>query len=113
MSDLATWCIGHGLFAMSSWGTDCERVHDIFDEVDVELDLRTGDGRSLPSPVVMTAWHSDESLGEALDFFWEHSSPTGGKAYGPTRFVLTVDDGSLQHEVRRWVAGQHESQVIF
>ncbi len=47
-----------GCVYFSSWGPDCERVHDSFDAAcDVD------------APVIMTTWHSQESLDEALWFF--------------------------------------------
>src|SRR5687768_14637869 len=42
------------------WGPDCERVHDIFDEVDL---ARRPDG-----PWAMTTWHSTDPLSEAIWF---------------------------------------------
>ena len=43
---------------MSTFGADCERVHDLFDEVDT--------GRRLERRgVVMTAWHDQEPIGLA------------------------------------------------
>jgi hypothetical protein len=58
-----------GLAYLCVWGPDCERVHDIFDEVDVELDA------DQTKPVVMTTWHSDESLEDALSFFLHSAFP--------------------------------------
>src|SRR4051794_25035988 len=57
---LAEWAIERGMFWFSAWGPDCERVHDLVDEVDVER----GGGNELP--VVMTTWHADEPLDDAL-----------------------------------------------
>src|SRR5687767_14265875 len=52
--------LGEGCVYAICWGPDCERVHDIFDEV--ELALRP-DG-----PWAMTTWHSGEPLSEAIWF---------------------------------------------
>lgn len=46
------------------WGPECERLHDIIDEESFAVD-----------PVIMTAWHSNESLDDALSFFIRHSRP--------------------------------------
>jgi hypothetical protein len=64
-----------------SWGSDCARFHDIVDDVLLGDDLseqkfsgpKTGD-------VVMTTWHADETLEEALDFFTTCAVPTDGFA---------------------------------
>lgn len=45
-----------------TWGPDCERVNDAFDRVIVDQELDRGDD------TVMTTWHDDESLDEALWF---------------------------------------------
>jgi hypothetical protein len=52
-----------GLVFLCAWGPDCERVHDIFDEIAIEMDPKQD------KAVVMTTWHSDESLQEAAWFF--------------------------------------------
>jgi hypothetical protein len=65
-----------GLVCLCAWGPDCERVHDIFDEVDVAMDPEPN------KPVVMTTWHSDESLEEAVWFFV--NSAFSDEAYAPT-----------------------------
>lgn len=65
ISALADTCIAKGLFWLSAWGPDCERVHDIFDEVDVER----LEGAAVYD-VVMTTWHDDEKLSDVLRFFW-------------------------------------------
>ena len=53
-----------GCVWFSAWGTECERVHDIMDYVVVERDR--GD--------VITTWHADESLDEAMEFFLSASN---------------------------------------
>ncbi len=53
-----------GCAAVSIWGTDCERYHDIFDEVALAQSLATG-----RPGVLMTTWHAEESLQDALTFY--------------------------------------------
>jgi hypothetical protein len=54
-----------GAVYVCAWGPDCERVHDIFDEEIV------GGGPEVPrfSDGVMTTWHDNEDLDDALFFF--------------------------------------------
>lgn len=59
-----------GLTGLCAWGPDCERVHDIFDEVFVE-EYWDGEDES----VIMTTWHDDESLKEALWYFVHCATP--------------------------------------
>jgi len=79
------WAIDAGVFSFSVWGPDCERVHDVFDEVDV------GEYPVDGAPIVMTTWHDNESLGDALLLFWT-ASAADGKPSGPLRLAVAVGD---------------------
>jgi hypothetical protein len=46
------------------WGPDCERVHDLIDEVEAAREEANPDDQS----VIMTSWHHDEPLSEAIWF---------------------------------------------
>ena len=76
--DAATWSVSDGLaFArrsieagcasVSTWGTECELLHDLFDEEQVALELD-----DILSVDVMTIWHADVPLEDAIDFFVDH-----------------------------------------
>jgi hypothetical protein len=54
----------NGAAWISVWGPDCERFHDIIDEEHVAL--RLDDPERMD---IVTTWHTDESLDEALQFF--------------------------------------------
>lgn len=64
-----------GLCYLCVWGPDCERVHDIFDEVGAAIDR-----------FVMTTWHKNEPIEEAAWFFiscaipGEQAGPADGRA---------------------------------
>ncbi len=67
---LATLLHNRGLAYLCAFGPGCERVHDIFDEVEIELQAaRPSDS------VIMTTWHEDETLEDALWFFVNNSFP--------------------------------------
>ena len=51
-----------GLVVVCVWGPDCERVHDVFDEVYV------GDGTIERDSPMMSTWH-DENLWKMLSSF--------------------------------------------
>jgi hypothetical protein len=89
----AEYCVDNGVFWVSTFGADCERVHDLFDEVDVDRGL---EGRG----VVMTAWHNREPIDEALDLFWD-AFPDEEKRGGPARIALAVSFEEWAEEVRR------------
>ena len=95
----ADWAIAHGMFWFSSWGPDCERVHDLVDAVDI------GDGVSERDPIVMTTWHDSESLDDALFTFW-WAFPSEGKQGGPFRLAVAVGEPRWQDAIER-IAEHH------
>lgn len=52
-----------GMVVLCVWGKDCERVHDIADEVIIGERFYVGTER-----VILTTWHNDESLEETAQF---------------------------------------------
>lgn len=56
--------LSKGLACLCTWGPDCERVHDGFDVAarDINSELSGDD-------VIMTTWHADVTMEEALWFF--------------------------------------------
>ena len=75
IADAAEKALASGVGYVVAWGPGCERVHDAFDETTVLMKLERPD---LPS--VMTTWHADDSLDEALWYFVDAArlpEPTG------------------------------------
>jgi hypothetical protein len=60
---IAEALIRNGASYVCCWGPGCERFHDCFDEADLYVNDVSSDER-----IVMTTWHDDESLEEALWF---------------------------------------------
>ena len=70
------------------WGPDCERVHDIIDEAVVSRNPGETD-----EDVIMTTWHEDETIEEALWFAVNSAFPAG--AYEQTcKTFVTIAVGS-------------------
>jgi hypothetical protein len=67
----ASGLLSKGLAYLCAWGPDCERVHDLFDQAAIEINEKLS-----ADDVVMTTWHSGESLEEALWFFAHAAFPT-------------------------------------
>jgi RsiW-degrading membrane proteinase PrsW (M82 family) len=70
ISKVAKAMYTRGLCYLCTWGPDCERVHDIFDETGVEIDA-----------FAMTTWHDHEPVEDVVWFFLfgaiaEQSGPT-------------------------------------
>jgi hypothetical protein len=60
-----------GLAYLCAWGPDCERVHDLFDAA-----VEKKNGELTGDDVVMTTWHVNETLIEAMWFFLHGAFPT-------------------------------------
>jgi hypothetical protein len=56
--------LSKGLVCLCTWGSDCERVHDRFD-----VAARGINSELSGDDVIMTTWHADETMEEALWFF--------------------------------------------
>jgi hypothetical protein len=69
VGEAARELIEKGLASLCVWGADCERIHDIFDETGVELDLDQN------RAVIMTTWHDAEPLEEAIWYFMNCAIP--------------------------------------
>ena len=79
LADFGEMALKKGMVYFCAWGPDCERFHDILDKVIVADDL----GEHLfagPSPhdTIMTTWHDDETLEDAVEFFTAAACPTHG-----------------------------------
>jgi hypothetical protein len=61
MSSLIYGLMGRGAVYLAFWGVRCEEAHDIADRVREQFTPADSDD------VVITTWHSDESL---VDYLW-------------------------------------------
>ncbi|NIZ90412.1 DUF7684 family protein [Kineococcus rubinsiae] len=94
-----------GMHWFSSWGPDCERVHDIVD-ADIVGFVIEGEDRAAavgqPAPacdLVMTTWHDDEPLSEAVEFFWTCAVPAGEQHDSGLRVLVTVAMPEVTSEI--------------
>jgi hypothetical protein len=86
ISALAEKLLNAGCVYFCCWGPDCERVHDIVDDVIVDKGV---------TPIswghVMTTWHSNDSLQEAVEFFlWLAAPNTTHAAHCASALALRV-----------------------
>lgn len=97
---IARRTVEQGLAYLCTWGPDCLRVHDLFDTVMVEKDPKpTGES------VIMSTWHSDEPLDEALWYFMYSALPADD--YSSTCqswVVVAVDHTEWAAHIRRRLA---------
>lgn len=76
------------------WGDDCSRLHDIFDEVAVQREIE-GPPIDTIDDVVMTTWHENDSLDEALWFaincaFLAHHDLTAVVCIAAPRYATAI-----------------------
>ncbi|WP_449240162.1 DUF7684 family protein [Devosia neptuniae] len=55
-------CISSNVRLICVLGPDCERVHDVIDEIIV------GDGSGAEGQDITTTWHTDETVAEVREF---------------------------------------------
>lgn len=97
--ELGEALIRRGLAYLVTWGPDCERVHDMVDMAEREVVAELP-----PESVVMTTWHSDESLAEAFWYFLYCTYPD--EAYADTcksAIAVTVGNSSWGEEIKTWL----------
>jgi hypothetical protein len=75
--------LDQGLRYLCAWGPDCQRLHDIFDEVVV------GDGTEPYDFEIMTTRHEDDSFDEALWFFM-NSANVDEEVPGAVSFAIRI-----------------------
>jgi len=73
ISSLVEPLINAGAAYFCTWGKGCQRVHDIVDEIDAYPYDTVG--ATDEDSVIMTTWHENESLEDALYFFLTATSP--------------------------------------
>ena len=92
--DFSAFCsrlIDLGCAYYCAWGPDCERVHDIMDELVVG-----GNPPETDIGCLMTTWHAKESLTQAVDFFLNCTVPDEEFAPNGCSFGLAVVVGSVE-----------------
>ena len=73
------------------WGADCERVHDLVDEVEALREEANSDDPS----VIMTSWHHDEPLSEAI-WFVLHCALPDDPYIDDCKAMLAISIGSSE-----------------
>jgi len=97
ISQVAQVLLGSGGVYFCTWGEGCEKVHDIIDEVSNAADPGPAD-----DSVVMTTWHDDETLDEALWFFLRctHPDQPYEDSCGAAVAVLIGNDADRSSRIR-------------
>jgi hypothetical protein len=84
-----------GAVWVACWGPDCERVHDIIDEEFAVWPGRKSEG------VVMTTWHADEPLAEAIAFTLLNLKPDDEYSEGCASLIgIAIGESRWAEEMR-------------
>jgi|SRR5580704_5704013 hypothetical protein len=90
--------VDRGLVYFCGWGQGCQAVHDAVDMCDIE---RENHGAK-PELFIMTTWHDDESLDEAVWFFKELALPDETQGVGTfDRFAVAVGNPEWADTITR------------
>jgi hypothetical protein len=93
--------IDRGLACLCVWGPDCSRVHDCFDEERAEDEAA--------DTVVMTTWHDDEPIDEALWYFRNNAWPSDAFKLTCTDWIaISVDNASWERQIREELFERNE-----
>ena len=98
ISRVARSLLASGLIYVCVWGSDCERVHDIFDEVCV------GDGDTTQGASFMSTWHNRDSLEEAIWFFIVNAFPLDDALDDASFVAITIGNPSWAEVVEQALA---------
>jgi hypothetical protein len=93
--------VDHGLTYFCAWGRRCSEVHDAVDLCAVNKEQAIG-----PADYqLITTWHDDEPLEEALWFFKMCAIPSEDHVFaGFDRFVVSVGNPEWADEMKRTFA---------
>lgn len=94
LSSLTNTLIDKGNVYFCAWGSGCEWAHDIYDEILVERELKAEKEFH-----VMTTWHDDEPLEEALWFMLFNATAEDKQWDNCSSVIVTVGNEQWGQEV--------------
>lgn len=97
ISTIAKRYISAGLIYVCIWGPDCSRVHDIFD-------MSCAENGSNETSVLMTTWHDNESLDEAIWFFLNCAFPLDHQTEKTSFVAITVGNTAWAQNIEKALA---------
>jgi hypothetical protein len=93
--NLARSLVANGMRYFCSWGSDCERVHDLVDSVIIEND-ETEDS------VIITMWFEEKDLDEALWQFLYVAFPANDyEADCQADLAIVIGNGEWEAQIKR------------
>jgi hypothetical protein len=93
--DLARSLVANGMRYFCSWGSDCERVHDLVDSVIIEND-------EPEDSVIITMWFEEKSLDEALWQFLYVAFPANDyEADCQADLAIVIGNSKWEEQIQR------------
>jgi hypothetical protein len=90
--------VDSGLAYLCTWGQGCEELHDAVDAIVAQKEQAEG-----PLPyTLMSTWHSDEPLGEAVSYFCTLALPSEPEVFANfSRYAVAVGSPELTRRLRQ------------
>ena len=102
--NVAKSLLQNGLAFFCGWGPDCERVHDLFDDAICEREPNPTD-----SSVIMTTWHDEENLDEALWFHLNTAFAAGDyEASCKASLIISVGNDHWTQKIEKRLAAPEQ-----
>jgi hypothetical protein len=99
LAAVAGKALEQGMVYLSAWGGDSERVHDVFEATDAEFHPD-----STADDVVLSEWHEDEPLAEALRFAVAQASPAADhEKTCKVTLAVSVGNPDWAERIRKWL----------
>jgi hypothetical protein len=96
-----------GMVFFSAWGTNCEFIHDLIDNVLSDPEYRYADDFSTIESIILTAWHKNDSLEETVDFMI--NGAVSAEDYMETTknlLIVVVNDRDSIKKIKNHLIGQ-------
>jgi hypothetical protein len=100
-----TKLLDDGMVYLCTWGKNCELIHDITDEI---MSIPGNSSKYLiddsNDDTIMTTWHKNEKMEEALWYTLYNAYPTNG-FFDSTEniIIMVIDDKDLQEKVYKYL----------
>jgi len=90
IGEFAIALMERGAVYICCWGKGCERFHDIIDEIWATREMNGKYGAVAKDSTLMTTWHNDQSLDEALWFSLFSAWPLDDELESCSTIAITI-----------------------
>ena len=104
LKEFGAWLLEQGAVYICAWGPSCEDLEEAVDYAVVDADIESG----TESAVVITTSHAQESLEDALEYFWSDANPHPW--YGArckAALAMAIGNPKWKGEISSWVRNRH------